>query len=45
MEQMEKHIKGLLDMAFFRIVPNLTIMAPKDFVEFENMIEFAIKLE
>lgn len=36
--------QGLLDMAFFRIVPNLTIMAPKDFVEFENMIEFAIKL-
>lgn len=37
--------QGLLDMAFFRIVPNLTIMAPKDFVEFEKMIEFAIKLE
>lgn len=36
--------QGLLDMAFFRIVPNLIIMAPKDFVEFENMIEFAIKL-
>ena len=36
--------QGLLDMAFFRIVPNLTIMAPKDFVEIENMIEFAIKL-
>jgi len=36
--------QGLLDMAFFRIVPNLTIMAPKDFVEFEKMIEFAIKL-
>mgnify|MGYP004519365619 FL=1 len=37
--------QGLLDMAFFRIVPNLTIMAPKDFVEFEKMIEFATKLE
>ena len=36
--------QGLLDMAFFRIVPNLTIMAPKDFAEFEKMIEFAIKL-
>ena len=36
--------QGLLDMAFFRIVPNLTIMSPKDFVEFEKMIEFAIKL-
>lgn len=37
--------QGLLDMAFFRIVPNLIIMAPKDFVEFEKMIEFAIELE
>lgn len=34
--------QGLLDMAFFRIVPNLTIMAPKDFREFEDMLEFAI---
>lgn len=36
--------QGTLDMAFFRIVPNLTIMAPKDFKEFENMLEFATKL-
>lgn len=36
--------QGLLDMAFFKIVPNLTIMAPKDFKELEDMIEFAIKL-
>ena len=34
--------QGLLDMAFFRLVPNLTIMAPKDFMEFEDMLEFAI---
>lgn len=34
--------QGLLDMAFFRVVPNLTIMAPKDFREFEDMLEFAI---
>ena len=33
-----------LDMAFFRIVPNLTIMAPKDFKELEDMLEFAVKL-
>ena len=26
--------QGTLDMAFFRLVPNLTIMAPKDFKEF-----------
>ena len=34
--------QGLLDMAFFRIVPNLTIMAPKDFKELEEMLEFAV---
>ena len=34
--------QGLLDMAFFRIVPNLTIMAPKDFREFVDLLEFAI---
>ena len=32
-------------MAFFRLVPNLTIMAPKDFKELEDMLEFAIFLE
>ena len=31
-------------MAFFRLVPNLTIMAPKDFKELEDMMEFAIEL-
>lgn len=36
--------QGTLDMAFFRLVPNLTIMAPKDFKEFEDMIEFAVGL-
>lgn len=36
--------QGLLDMAFFKIVPNLTIMAPKDFKELEDMLEFAIEL-
>ena len=37
--------QGTLDMAFFRLVPNLTIMAPKDFKELENMLEFAVKLK
>ena len=37
--------QGTLDMAFFRLVPNLTIMAPKDFKELEDMIEFAVKLK
>ena len=36
--------QGLLDMAFFRLVPNLTIMAPKDFKELEDMLEFAVNL-
>lgn len=34
--------QGLLDMASFSIVPNMTIMAPKDFKEFEQMIDFAV---
>ena len=37
--------QGTFDMAFFRIVPNLTIMAPKDFKELEDMLEFAVKLK
>ena len=37
--------QGLLDMAFFRLVPNLTIMAPKDFKELEEMLEFAVNLK
>ena len=36
--------QGTLDMAFFRLIPNLTIMAPKDFKELEQMLEFAINL-
>ena len=32
-------------MAFFRLVPNLTIMAPKDFREFEDMLESAVNLK
>lgn len=36
--------QGVLDMAFFRLVPNLTIMAPKDFKELEEMLEIAVNL-
>lgn len=36
--------QGTLDMSFFRLVPNLTIMAPKNFKELEDMLEFAINL-
>lgn len=37
--------QGTFDMAFFRIVPNLIIMAPKDFKEFEDMLEYAITIK
>lgn len=37
--------QGMLDMAFFRLVPNLNIMAPSDFYELENMLEFAVNLQ
>lgn len=36
--------QGTLDMAFFRLVPNLTIMAPKNFKELEEMLSFAVDL-
>ncbi len=34
--------QGLLDMAAFSIIPNLTIMAPKDFEELRQMMDFAV---
>ena len=36
--------QGMLDMAILNSVPNLTIMAPKDFCELEYMLEYAIEL-
>ena len=36
--------QGILDLSFFNIIPNLTIMAPKDFCELENMLEYALEL-
>ena len=36
--------QGLYDMAFFRIIPNITIMAPKNFIELRKMMEFAVSL-
>ncbi|MBO4293721.1 MAG: 1-deoxy-D-xylulose-5-phosphate synthase [Clostridia bacterium] len=36
--------QGMLDMAFFRLIPNLNIMAPADFDELEKMLEFAVNL-
>lgn len=37
--------QGLLDMAFTNTIPNFTIMAPKDFNELEQMLEFAVTLK
>ena len=37
--------QGILDLAFFSLVPNLTILAPKDFKELEQMLEFAVELK
>ena len=34
--------QGILDLSFFNIVPKLVIMAPKNFKELEDMLEFAI---
>ena len=36
--------QGIFDIAFLRTVPNLIIMAPKDVLELEEMLEFALKL-
>jgi len=37
--------QGLYDMAFFRLIPNITIMAPKNFKELEEMMELAVELK
>ena len=43
-EDGETH-QGMLDLAFFRSVPNLVIMAPKNFEELKDMMEFAVELK
>ena len=34
---------GILDLSYLSSIPNLTIMAPKNFKELEKMLEFAIE--
>lgn len=34
---------GVFDLSFTSHVPNLTVMSPKDGLELENMLEFAVK--
>ena len=36
--------QGILDLSFFKVIPNITIMAPKDFKELEEMMDFAVSL-
>ena len=36
--------QGILDLSFFSVIPNLNIMAPKDFIELGDMLEFAVNL-
>ena len=37
--------QGIFDLSFFNMIPNITIMAPKDFKELEEMLEFAVNLQ
>lgn len=34
--------QGIFDLVYLRAVPNLTVMAPKDSLELEEMLEFAV---
>lgn len=36
--------QGIFDLSFFTMIPNITVMAPKDFKELEQMLTFAITL-
>ncbi|MCI9063582.1 MAG: 1-deoxy-D-xylulose-5-phosphate synthase [Clostridia bacterium] len=36
--------QGIYDLAFFKVIPNITIMAPKDFKELEDMMDIAVTL-
>ena len=35
--------QGILDLSFFKLVPNLKILAPKNFKELEDMLEYAVR--
>ena len=36
--------QGVLDLSFFSIVPNLVVMAPKNFKELRQMLDFAVNI-
>jgi 1-deoxy-D-xylulose-5-phosphate synthase len=37
--------QGIFDLAYLRSIPNLTVMAPADAEELEQMLEFALQLD
>ena len=37
--------QGLFDLSFFKIIPNIVILAPKNFEELELMLDYAIKIK
>lgn len=37
--------QGIFDLSFMKIVPNLTIMAPKNYKELEKMMDYAIYIK
>ena len=37
--------QGMFDLAFFKLIPNIVIMAPGNFQELESMMELAISLK
>ena len=37
--------QGIFDLSFFSMIPNLVIMAPKNFKELEDMLDYAVTLK
>lgn len=37
--------QGIFDLSFLNTIPNINILAPKDFCELEQMLEFAVNLK
>ena len=37
--------QGLYDLSFFKLIPNIVIMAPRDFKELNAMMEYALQLK
>lgn len=37
--------QGLYDLSFFKLIPNIIVMAPKNFKELEAMMEYAVELK